>query len=72
MEKRFDYFICGDYEVCGNVRSCLICLGSRNDEAQANKKLQEVLANPPQDCLGNIHIEKEESNNCWWNQGNLD
>lgn len=71
MEKRFDYFICGDYEVCGKIKSCLICLCG-SDEEHAKKVLADKIANPPKDCLGNIHIEKEEVSACWWNQGGLD
>lgn len=71
MAKRFDYFICGDYEVCGKISSCMICICGGNEE-HAKKVLEETKANPPKDCLGNIHIEKEESSACWWNQGNLD
>ena len=71
MEKRFDYFICGDYEVCGKVRTCLICTCGINEE-HAKKVLEKTIANPPKGCLGNIHVEKEEVKKCWWNQGNLD
>lgn len=71
MEKRFDYFICGDYEVGGEIHTCLICLAG-SDEENAKKVLEKTMANPPKKCLGNIHIEKEEKENCWWNQGHLD
>ena len=71
MEKRFDYFICGDYEVCGKIVSCLIYTCGCNEE-NAKEVLEKTIANPPERCLGNIHIEKEERENCWWNQGNLD
>lgn len=71
MEKRFDYFICGDYEVNGEIHGCLICLAG-SDEEHAKKVLEKTMANPPKKCLGNIRIEKEEKENCWWNQGHLD
>lgn len=71
MEKRFDYFVCGDYEVCGKIKSCLISICG-SDEEHAKKVLEDKIANPPKDCLGNIHIEKEEVSACWWNQGSLD
>ena len=71
MEKRFSYFICGDYEVSGKISTCLICTCGCKEE-HAKKVLEEIVANPPKDCLGNIHIEKEESSACWWNKGNLD
>lgn len=64
-----DYFIVGDFNICGNVQSCLIMLCV--NEKQAYKDLENVIANPPKDCLGNIHIESDDSENCWWN-GNLD
>lgn len=71
MAKKFDYFICGNYEVCGKIHSCLIyTCGS--DENHAQKVLAETIANPPERCIGNIHIEKEEVSACWWNKGNLD
>lgn len=70
-EKNYDYFICGDYEVNGKIEICLICTCGTNGE-HAKKVLEEKIANPPSDCLGNIHIEKEESEKCWWNCGNLD
>ena len=71
MEKSFEYFICGDYEVCGKIEICLISICGY-DEDHAKKVLEKTIANPPERCLGNIHIEKEESSACWWNQGGLD
>ena len=65
-EKTYDYFICGDYEINGQVECCLICTCGKNEE-HAKKVLEEQIANPPINCLGNIHIEKEESEKCWWN-----
>ena len=65
----YDYFIAGDFEVCGKVTSCLISLCY--SEERANELLPKYLENPPKDCLGNIRIEKEESKKAWWN-GNLD
>ncbi len=67
----FDYYICGDYEVNGKIGPCLIRLAG-NTEAEAQKVLAETVANPPAKCLGNIHIRKQESDKCWWNQGGLD
>ena len=64
-----DYFIVGDFNICGNVQSCLIQLCV--NESRAHKDLEYVIANPPKDCLGNIRIESDDSENCWWN-GNLD
>ena len=64
--NRYDYFIVGDYEVCGKVRTCLITLAG-TDEEIAKEKLEKVIANPPENCLGNIHIEKEEKEKYWWN-----
>ena len=71
MEKRFEYFICGDYDVCGKIESCLISICGC-DKEHAEKVLEKTIANPPKNCLGNIHIEQEEINKCWWNKGNLD
>ena len=65
-EKRYDYFIVGDYEVCGKVSTCLIELAG-TDEATAKEKLEKVIANPPENCLGNICLKKEEKEKCWWN-----
>ena len=64
--NKYDYFIVGDFEVCGKVIPCLIELAGTTEE-YANKKLEKVIANPPERCFGNIHIEKEEKENCWWN-----
>lgn len=65
-----DYFIVGDYNICGKIQTCLIRLCA--NETQAQEQLKEVIANPPEKCLGNIHIESADSENCWWNQGSLD
>lgn len=62
----FDYYIVGDFNICGKVKSCLIFVAGRTEE-QAEAGLKRVLANPPKDCLGNIHIKKEETAKCWWN-----
>lgn len=70
-EKTYDYFICGDYNIYGKIEGCLICTCGA-DKEHAEEVLQKVLSNPPKDCLGNIRIEKEEADDCWWNQGRLD
>lgn len=62
----FDYFVVGDYNICGKVKQCLIRLAGSTEE-RAKEILIEVQANPPQNCLGNIHIEREEKQKCWWN-----
>jgi hypothetical protein len=67
----YDYFVVGDYEICGKVEGCLIRLAG-NEEARALTILEEVKNNPPKDCLGNIRLEKEKTEDCWWNQGGLD
>lgn len=67
----YDYFVVGDYEICGKIQSCLIRCAGKDDEERANKVLAEVIANPPKNCLGNIHLEKDKSEDCWWN-GKLD
>ena len=72
MEKKFDYFVCGDFEVCGRIESCLISVISNGNKETAKKELAQIIANPPADCLGNIHLEKEEKEGCWWNMGGLD
>lgn len=64
--NRYDYFVVGDYEVCGKVRTCLIELAGTTEE-HAKETFEKVIANPPERCLGNIHIEKELKENCWWN-----
>ena len=63
----YDYSVVGDYLICGKVCTCLIKLAGTNEDS-ANKTLEEVKANPPKGCLGNIRLEKEEYNKCWWNQ----
>lgn len=69
--KRYEYYIVGDFKIFGRIEGCLIRVcGCDLDNAQ--RVLDEVKANQPKDCLGNIRIEKDEINNCWWNQGNLD
>ena len=62
----FDYFVVGDYNICGKVKQSLIRVVGRTEE-RAKEELEKILANPPKDCLGNIHIEKEETEKCWWN-----
>lgn len=64
------YYIVGDFNICGKVKSCLITLCANKERAQM--KLEQIKANPPADCLGNICIESNNSANCWWNQGWLD
>lgn len=64
-----NYFIVGDFNICGKVKSCLIKLCV--NETQAHKDLEYVTSNPSKDCLGNIHIESEDTETCWCN-GNLD
>lgn len=64
------YYIVGDYNICGKITSCLIILCANKE--QAKEDLKTIIANPPKDCLGNIHIESDNSENCWWNQGSLD
>ena len=65
-----EYFIVGDFNVCGKIKSCLIRLCGT--EERAKKTLPEIIANPPEGCLGNIRIESDDWDNCWWNQGGLD
>ena len=65
-----DYFIVGDFNVCGKVKSCLIRICA--NEEQAKEKLEYFKANPPSECLGNIRIKSAKKENCWWNQGGLD
>lgn len=67
----YDYFVVGDFEVCGKVSGCLIRCAGKDNEERANEVLAEVIANPPKNCLGNIRLEKEKSEDCWWN-GKLD
>jgi hypothetical protein len=67
---KMDFFIVGDFNICGKIQSCLIVLCA--NEEQARQKLEEIKTNPPADCLGNIHIKSEAKQRCWWNQGNLD
>lgn len=69
MNKNCCYIV-GDYNICNKIMSCLIILCA--NEEQAKKDLEKIKANPPKDCLGNIHIESDNNENCWWNQGNLD
>ena len=65
-----DYFIVGDFNICGKIKGCLIRLCA--NEEQAKTDLEHIKANPPSDCLGNIRIECDKKEDCWWNQGNLD
>ena len=67
MNKKYDYFVVGDYEVCGKIQGCLIYVCG-TDEEHAKKVLENTVANPPKECLGNIRLEKELSNDCWWNE----
>ena len=69
--KTYEYVIGGDYEICGKVQAFLIELCGKNKE-KAAKRFLEIKANPPANCLGNIRIEAKISEDCWWNQGNLD
>ncbi len=66
MNKNYEFFIVGDFEVNGKTMECMIVICGRNEE-HANKVLADTIANPPKNCLGNIHIAKEEVNACWWN-----
>ena len=63
------YYIVGDFVTVNKVESCLICLTT---ESTKEKDLERIKNNPPKDCLGNIKIEYDNSENCWWNQGSLD
>lgn len=65
------YVINGDFEICGKVEPCMIKMCGV-DKTNAEKHLNEILKNPPADCLGNIHIEEVKEEECWWNQGWLD
>lgn len=67
---RKEFFIVGDYYVCGKIESCLVRVCA--NEQQAQELLPEIIANPPERCLGNIYIESANSEDCWWNQGGLD
>lgn len=66
----FDYYVVGDYNICGRVMGCMICLAG-SDEKEAVAILEKTIANPPKNCIGNIRLEKDKKENCWWN-GNLD
>ena len=65
----FDYFVVGDYSICGKISSCLIQLAGTNEE-KALKVLDAIKLNPPSNCLGNIQLKKEKREDCWWNQEN--
>ena len=67
----YDYFVVGDFEINGKAHTCLIKMYGGNEQL-AVEGLAEVKRNPPEDCLGNIRLEKEKKENCWWNQGGLD
>lgn len=67
----FDYFVVGDFDRDGEISTNLICLCSDKPEL-AEKTLQEQIKNPPKNCIGNIRIEKELKQSCWWNQGRID
>lgn len=54
MLNKGQFAIVGDYEICGKVQTCLICLVLGGEELAQNT-LEEVLANPPKDAK-NIRI----------------
>lgn len=74
MKHYIDYTVVGDFEVCGEIHSCLIYVCGSKESAEEN--LNRMLNNPDENDLrtlnkpnfrGNLHIEV--SHDGWWNYG---
>lgn len=74
----YDYYIMATYDM-GNGRQsdCLVCLAGHSEE-QAEQAKARVLAEMQSgnkryaNIVGNVRIDKDKSEECWWNQGGLD
>lgn len=74
----FDYYIMATYDMGNGKQSdCLVCVAGQSEE-NAERVKQTVLdgmANGKKEyakIVGNVRIERDKHENCWWNQGGLD
>ena len=74
----YDYYIVATYDMGNGKQSdCLVCLAGHTAESAEDSKQRvlEGMANGKKEyatIIGNVRIECDKHENCWWNQGGLD
>ena len=74
----YDYYIVATYDMGNGKRSdCLVCLAGHTAESAEHSRqmVLDGIANGKKEyakIVGNVRIEYDKHEDCWWNQGGLD